>query len=365
MAGAWLLRAQEQGAPLLRWWEPEDYRAHQQIWQGAQTPDGVMWFGNAHSVLRYDGERWMRIEVPTSFVRALAVDEAGRVWAGGTAQLGVIEPNADGLPTFRSLIPALPEEHREPGVVWSVVAWRGAVFFATESRVLRWDGAVWRVWQMENFKRQLLQRVGDELTLHRQGVGLFRFVEGVNDFVRVADEPQWKESAVCRIAARSDGSWLMLLADGLLWRWDGTTLERWPTAVDGWLAEHPARYVATLADDGLALGGRAGVIWLNREGEFSGRADESTGMGNDTVFSLTRDREGGVWVGSDHGVGRLAIGGGVTRFDERQGLPRSLATTLVRHHGVLHVAYTEGVYRLVPAAATTATPARWPSRMKP
>lgn len=349
----------EAGAPLVRWWDPEDFHAHQQVWQGAQAPDGVMWFGNARSVLRFDGARWLRILVPTSFVRALAVDDAGRVWVGGTDELGVIEPDADGLPAYRSLRDALPPADREPGVVWSVVRWRGAVWFATESRVLRWDGAAWQGWRMENFKRQLLQVVGDALILHRQGVGLFRFDSATADFVRVADVPRWKSTAVCRVVAQPDGTWLILLADGLLWRWDGAKLTPWPTAIDGWLAAHPPRYVTELADGGLALGGRGGVVWIGPDGAFRGRADQSTGLGNDTVFSLTTDREGGLWVGSDHGVGRLAIGGGVTRFDERQGLPRSLATSLVRHQGALHVAYSEGVFRLIPADPTTASPARW------
>ena len=133
----------EAGRPFLQTFTPRDYRAHQQIWMGAQAPDGVMWFGNSHSVLSYDGATWRRIEVPgTSWVRALAFGPDGRLYAGGTDELGYLAPGLDGAPRFHSLLDKLPADRRSLGVIWSMAVTRDAVWFATETLVLRWgDGA--------------------------------------------------------------------------------------------------------------------------------------------------------------------------------------------------------------------------------
>ena len=202
----------ETGRAFVQAFTPRDYRAHQQIWMGAQAPDGVMWFGNSHSVIAYDGAAWRRIEVPrTSWVRTLAFGPDGRLYIGATDELGCITPGPDGAPVFTSLLEKLPAEHRSLGVVWSMAATRNAVWFATETLVLRWRDGAFRAWPFTNKPRQYLQRVGDDLYLHRQGVGLFKLAG--DDFKLVSGASEIATSQFCAIEPIASGGLLV----GLRW----------------------------------------------------------------------------------------------------------------------------------------------------
>ncbi|MBI5772106.1 MAG: response regulator [Verrucomicrobia bacterium] len=348
----------EVGRPFLQAFSPRDYRAHQQIWMGAQAPDGVMWFGNSHSVLSYDGSAWRRIEVPTSFVRALVLGRDGRVYVGGTDQLGCIASDPTGQHVFVSLLDHLPPDRRQLGVIWSAAATTDAVWFATETTVLRWSSGKFETWTMANKPRQYLQAVGDELFLHRQGVGLFRF-DG-REFAAVSEAPEFAQSSACFAEPQADGSILLGLSAGKFFELRAGRLTARPTPVDALIARSRPRLMVRLPDGTHVFDTNGlGVIVTDAAFNFLTRVTGASGLGSDVVLSLTPDREGGVWVGSNNGVVRLEPMPRFSAFDQAVGLPRGLIHDLRRHDGTLFAATPAGLFRLVPAGPATAEPAHF------
>lgn len=350
-AGLRAAPAAETGRPLLQAFTPRDYRAHQQIWMGVQAPDGTMWFGNSHSVLNYDGGSWRRIEVPTSYVRTLALAADGTVYAGGTDQLGLIEAGPDGFPVFTSLLEKLPAERRQFGVIWSMAATRDAVWFATESLVLRWKDGRFEAWETVNQPRQSLQTVDAELYLHRQGVGLFRF-DG-RDFTAVSTAPEVAQSPLCTVKLVG-GTTVLSTGDGRFFELRNGRLVRRPTPLDALLAKTRHRLIETLPDGTLVFGTTTlGVILADAGFNFLGRVSAANGLESESILSLTADREGGVWVGTAYGVVRLEASPRFSVFDATAGLPRGLIHDLRRHDGSLYAATASGVLRLAPANPAT------------
>jgi len=326
---------------------------------GAQAPDGVMWFGNSHSVLAYDGAAWRRIEVPaTSWVRALAFGSDARLYVGGTDQLGFLAPGPDGAPRFESLLEKLPAERRTFGVIWSIAATRDAVWFATETMVLRWRDGAFRLWGMVNKPRQYLTRVGEELYLHRQGVGLFKLAG--DEFVSVSDAPDFTSSPICVLAADGDRGLLVGLANGPFHHLRDGRLTPFPTPVDALFTRTKVRFMTRLPGGARALATTtAGVIVTDADFNFLTRLSSANGLESDQLLSLTSDREGGVWLGTGNGVTRAELGSPFSAFDRANGLPRHLTHDLRRHAGTLYAATPEGVLRLAPADAATGTPAQF------
>ena len=335
----------EMGRPLLQAFTPRDYRAHQQIWMGAQAPDGVMWFGNSHSVLSYDGTQWHRIEVPTSFVRTLAIGPEGRLYVGGTDQLGTITPGPDGAPVFASLIEKIPGNRAPLGVIWSMTATRDAVWFATESLVLRWREGKFDTWALNGKPRQALLPIGDDLFLHRQGIGLFRF-DG-REFVAVSSAPELIAAPFCALERDPEGNLLLNLGGTGFFRLRGAQLERFATPLDPLLARTRLRHMEKLADGTHVIATQTlGVIVADADFRFLTRVSSANGLESETILSLTRDREGGVWIGTGNGVVRLEPSPRFSIFDGTNGLPRGLVRDVCRHDGTLFAATPEGVVRL-------------------
>ncbi len=348
----------EVGRPLLQVFTPRDYRAHQQIWMGAQAPDGTMWFGNSQSVLSYDGTLWRRHLLPTSFVRALVIGPGGRVFIGGTDEFGFIAPGADGAPAYTSLVGQLPAAVRPLGVIWSMAAVGDAVWLATEARVLRWREGAFATWPLHGKPRQALIPAGEELYLHRQGGGLFRF-DG-HEFAAVSTAPEFAQAPTVALEPQAGGRLLAHLGGDKFFLLRDGRLEPRPTPLDAFLARTQLRAMTRLADGTRVIATPTqGVILADGDFNFLARVSSANGLESDSILSLTRDREGGVWIGTGNGVVRLEPSPRLSFFDATTGLPRGLVRDVTRHAGSIFAATPEGVVRLVPAQAGAAANARF------
>src|SRR6056297_1146870 len=77
------------GIPSIRNYDRDEYMAGRQIWDVAQNEHNVIYFANNSGVLEFDGTHWQLFPLSNrSVVRAVAVDDSGRVYAGGFNDFG-------------------------------------------------------------------------------------------------------------------------------------------------------------------------------------------------------------------------------------------------------------------------------------
>jgi diguanylate cyclase (GGDEF)-like protein len=74
-----------------------DSQTFPQFFAIEQASDRLLYVGSKNAILRHDGQRWLRLEVPRPGpVRQLQRDSHGRLWAGGSGWFGYLERQADG-----------------------------------------------------------------------------------------------------------------------------------------------------------------------------------------------------------------------------------------------------------------------------
>ena len=125
----------------MRSYVPTEVGGNSQIWAIVQDTRGVIYAGGGGAVLEYDGASWRRIPLPSlvAVARSLDIDAAGRIYVGAVNELGYLEPNAAGEMSYVSLLPKLPPEAREMGVVWRTLVTPEGVVFQTENSLFRWS----------------------------------------------------------------------------------------------------------------------------------------------------------------------------------------------------------------------------------
>ena len=107
------LFALESGLPLSRYFNVNQYGAHNQNWAIAQDSSGVMFFGNNSGILRFDGSVWQKYPTPKGgIVRSLALGSANKIYAGAYAEFGYLKSDAFGRLRWISLSDSLPSEIR-------------------------------------------------------------------------------------------------------------------------------------------------------------------------------------------------------------------------------------------------------------
>jgi signal transduction histidine kinase/DNA-binding response OmpR family regulator len=345
LPGAGTLLAQ--GQPAIRNYPPDEYGAHNQNWTIVQDARGVMYFGNSHGVLEYDGVSWRLIPIQrTRIARSLAIGPGNRVYAGGYAEFGYLDPDSLGRLGFVSLLPYVEERYRDFTDVWKILATPQGTFFTTDKHLFRWDGQNMRVWTaqtafhsgfwindqfyIQQDKTGLMQLSGDALRLAPMGE-------------KLADEPV---STMLPFERSGNKSTLVATRDKGLFLYDGNTLERFNTEVDEQLVRSQVLCATALSNGRYALGTmQGGVFVIDAEGRLLQRLHKAGGFQDDAVLSLSEDRQGGLWAGLQVGIARAEMGGAYNYFGPREGFEGS-AWEMLRHDNRLWAATIMGLFYL-------------------
>jgi signal transduction histidine kinase/DNA-binding response OmpR family regulator len=352
----------EAGRPLIANYPPGTYKGHNQMWSTAQAPDGVLYFGNRGKVFEFDGAAWRKIDVPATFIRRIAFAPDGRLYLGSQDEIGFLERRLDGAMAYTSLRTALPAEVHPLGPVLAVVPVGKSVFFATTSRVVRWNGGEFKVYPFIDTAPPLLTLVDGTLYLHRLREGLFA-LRG-DEFELVSRDEALRTREFAAILPSEQGSSrgpLLIGRDGAMFHLtsDGIAAPWKPEAAE-FIAKQRVRHVLRLADDSIAIAADTfGVTLLSPDGRLLQRASEANGLENQAVLGLFQDREGSLWVNTSNGTSRVEFSTPYTLFDRLNGAGRNFIQGFCRHNGVLYAVSGAGIFRLAPASANGETPARF------
>ncbi len=318
------------------------------VYAVVQDHQGAMWFGTTGGIGRYDGVGFtvFRHDVadphslPNNQIYTLYVDRAGRLWAGGVSGgLSRYEPASGGFAQWRH-DDANPASlaHDE---VWSIAQTPdGQLWVATQDGLDRLrrdgrgfehvidttlppdlsprgmgptrallaedDGRLWIGSERGIYLRSpdgALRRVPVDLSFKGDLSKIWR-IEGGGDEVRVSTS-----SGVLRIGA------------------DGVARPLWLAGVRSMSSVRDAR-------GRLWVGTQEGAWLGNGDGDgngrmFTGHALLPGGLPADSIWQITRDREGGLWFAvADGGAAYLGPGwDGFSRMTHVPDDPASLATT--------------------------------------
>jgi PAS domain S-box-containing protein len=269
----------------------------------AQTPDGYIWLGTVFGLFRFDGvraEHWQPPlngeQLPSNYVVHLYVARDGTLWIG-TIQ-GLVSWKDGKLTRYPELvdlaISSILEDRK--GTVWV-----GTYSMAPPGKLCAIDGANVHCYGSDgalgNGVSGLYEDSHDALWLvGRYGVWRWR-----------PDPPQFYHmpfgtSSVEHLAEADDGALLIPLL-GRLARLRGGKLE----------TQYPYPAPARNANAPRLLRDRDGGIWIGTEEAgvvhlHQGHADvfsKADGLSGDHVMSLFEDREGNVWVATVDGLDRF------------------------------------------------------------
>lgn len=141
----------EKGRPYLRNYSHKENGGFVQNWAVLQDKRGLMYFGNGHGILRYNGVSWQLIETPDRSVgRLQTMDKTGRTYVGASGDMGYLAPDAKGKLTFYSLLPHLKPEDRNFADVWKTYATPEGVYFQSFQPLFRWVNNEFRQWKPDS-----------------------------------------------------------------------------------------------------------------------------------------------------------------------------------------------------------------------
>ncbi|HEX8616091.1 MAG TPA: GGDEF domain-containing protein [Thermoanaerobaculia bacterium] len=332
--------ATERGLPLITVFPAEIHKAGPQTFDIAQDTRGVLYFGNLHGLLSYDGAWWRLHTLPEDQVAlSLATDVHGRVAVGLVNDFGWFDPHAQ---EYRSLLPQLPPAKRNFGDVNGICATQAGFLYLTEKSVLLWNGqAVRTIAEMpfEQMPRGCFAEGNDVLL--RGPMGLQRFDSATQ---RIVPTPLTKRVLVT--LKRADGRIVAAVRDEGLMLIDGASVTPFAAEASAWLKGKIITGGTRLNDGRLVITTRQhGLVILNADGTIEQIIGADAGLPDAVLNEPRVDREGSLWLAMEGPIVRIDVASPVTVFDVRRGL-RGGAGDLARHNGELYAAMTHGLYAI-------------------
>lgn len=345
----------ELGRLLVANFSPRTYGGHAQVWGVAQDAAGVLYFGNSPGVLTYDGATWRSV-VPagnTNSCRGVVLGGDGRIYVGGTNLFGWLRPLGDGRHEFVSLVEHLPPAEREFQMINAMAALGDAVYAITANSVLVWRQGRFTVVPTAPLVR--LRSVGEVMYFQAARQPLMRF-DG-DRLVLVSDDPVLLNNEMKFLGSAPGGGLLLGTdANGFFTLRDGRAAP-WPTEADEALRTKRIYRGWQLPDGSLALTHETGgATLLGADGRFLAWLDDASGLMTSRIFAAFADRDQGLWLSLNGGLARADWPPALTLFDKLNGLGTGIVNAVQRHAGVLWVATSQGLYRLVPGVAPQTNP---------
>ncbi len=341
---------QERGIPYGRYYGPREYEADPQNWVALQRSSGVMYFGNGDGIMTYNGERWNLTPLPNSnLVRSLC-EKDDVLFIGGYSEIGFLREEMPGTPTYVTLTDKLPEHQRDFGHVWSAVNHHGSIYFTTDQGIFIWKESHFDSLIVESSYPRAFHSVCNDTMYIQPVMGALSIIQGqkVNP---VKGGDFYSDKRITAIMPFSGGVKMICTLDHGVFLYDGRRSTPFETAAQSFLRTNRLYKAIRLSDGTYAFGTlNGGVVLLKHDGAIIQLLDKKSGLGDNAVYSLTEDREGGLWITHSVGITRVAFRQPFTWFDSRNGLEGAV-NDIIRFEGDLYVGTMLGLYKLRPASS--------------
>ncbi|MCF2505553.1 response regulator [Dyadobacter sp. CY107] len=315
-----LARIWQQSLPFITNYSTDDYKAAFQNWALVQGDNGIMYAANNSGVLEFDGRSWQLI--PTSEgnpVRSLAKDTNGRVYVGGSGEVGYLAANGQNKMIFHSLKNKLSRADWNFGNVWFTFADKGSVYFICDLHILELVNGKFKVWKSNFGALGFAWMVDGKLYVSTSEQGLLK--KEKDSLKLIEGGAAFKGMGLTGLLPYEGNKMLAVGLSKEFFIYDGSKLE--PFIQNGHRVRiqdavyHGLRL--STGDYALATTG-SGLYLMDRNGIIRNNIGRKEGLPSDAVYSVFEDAEGDVWLATDNGISRLEINSPLRVLNENHGL---------------------------------------------
>lgn len=315
-----LARIWQQSLPFITNYSTDDYKAAFQNWALVQGDNGIMYAANNSGVLEFDGVSWQLITTTEGNpVRSLAKDSKGRVYVGGSGEVGYLASNAQNKMIFHSLKDKLNRADWNFGNIWFTFADKGAVYFVCDFHILELVNGKFKVWKSNIGSLGFAWMIQGTLYVSASEQGLLK--KEKDSLKLIPGGAAFKGMGLTGLLPY-DGN--KLLAVGLskeFFIYDGSKLEPFLQAGQRVRIKDAVYHGLQLSSGDYALATTgSGFYLMDRSGTIRNNIGRKEGLPSDAVYSVFEDAEGDVWLATDNGISHLEVNSPLRVLNENHGL---------------------------------------------
>ena len=274
-----------------------------QNWEICQDPvSRYIYFANSAGLVEYNGITARIYPVPhRQGARSVYVNDDGVVFTGSFEDFGFWKKDQSGGLSYQSLAgEAVVAKNDE---IWNIFELNHTILFQSFTTVYKYDyNTVSAVGTPSNML--FFFRVGERFIAQALGLGLYWF-DG-HEFTFIEGSEIFESNKVHAVISFSfNDHWICTANDGIF-SFNGVSFSPVKSEVSEYLKEQTCNAGLAMNDSLVVFGTiLKGVVFCDRSGKVINSFDYSSGLNNNTVLSLFRDADNGLWIGLDDGANFL------------------------------------------------------------
>jgi ligand-binding sensor domain-containing protein len=328
----------------IKYYSPREYGKGREATNNAciQDKTGVLYFGNAGGLLKYNGVSWSFIPVKNQsvWVQSLAVSDDNIVYVGAQGEFGYLAPDASGKLNYVSLSDNLMDNQTAFSDIIRVWAWKNNVVFQSQEAIFLYsDKKLTALYPETSFYVSSL--VNDELYVRQRGIGIMKL--SGNNLVLVKGSEYLKDIGVFSILESSDPEKYTIVTrvDGF-WSvnketFAGSAIE----TEDSIIFRQSEIYGAIKLDDGrIAINTLLnGIIITDETFKIHSFLNKENGLKVNGVNSLIQDYQGNIWAALENGIAQIFYYSPLSIFGPESGISGNVRA-IIRYNGNLFAGTT-------------------------
>ncbi len=332
----------------IKHYSPRDYGKGREAinWVCVQDTSGVLFFGNAGGVLRYDGINWSFIPVKAQsvWIKSLAVSDDNTIYVGAQGEFGYLAPDETGKLSYISLSDRLTDNQTVFSDIICVHVWDKYVAFQAEEAVFIFsDNDLSALYPQTSFHVSFL--VNNELFVRQRDVGMMKLSEGT---LQVIEKSSYlKDYGVFSMLESSDkNKYIVLTREIGFWSVDKETFEGTLIETeDSAIFRQSEIYGAIRLNDGrIAINTLAnGIIFTDDSFRILSVINKDNGLKVNVTNSLLQDYQGNIWASLDNGIAQIYYSSPLSLFSSESGISGNVKA-IARYNGNLFAGTTEGLF---------------------
>lgn len=309
---------QSQEIPPIQIFTPQDYKAEDQNWGITQGQNNFIYVANNAGLLEYNGASWRLYNSPNDAILRSVTAVSNTVYTGGYMEFGYWTKNQFGTLVYTSLSQEMEVSTKEDEEFWNIVSIEDYILFQSFESIYIYNvnDQTIRVINSDDRINKVF-KVKEVIYFQKRGVGVFKIENGIE--VLVISQSTDSDVEVINIFHQDDGLLLQTKENGF-YIFKNEKLLKWDIESNDLLSTVSIYNSCRLKNGSLVLGTIAnGIIHLDENGQMLSRINQSDGLSNNTILSITEDSYGNVWLGLDNGINAINLKSPFKVFKDKQG----------------------------------------------
>lgn len=299
-------------------YQVENGLSHNTIWYILQDRQGFMWFGTSDGLNRFDGRDFKifrsipqdSTSLGNNFVRSLFQDDQQNIWIGTNKGIYIFNPKTEQFRFFNcktvdgALISSNVYDIKQStnGDIWIATFGQGFFIFKPQTNTLIQNS------RYAAYIKCLAPSPSGDMFLSSRQEGVIRFDSTgkyLQSYLPLSSSSDISDGEISALYFLNDTLWFSVGSSSLLNRVDlkNNKLQTFESQTSSNNITNIRSMVAYSGAE-LLIGADNGLYLFNKStGKFNRMDDPSNpkSLSDQSIFCMTRDREGGIWISTNLG----------------------------------------------------------------